>query len=342
MAAFSLWQLLNQRQAFDDGDDSDPAEQRQAAGQAIGQSLVDLWNRADADATGRGSDRVDPDAYPYLNHLVYYPPPPGTPPIEPQLLPYRPSDRFGIDFATLGTPLAAENWAPYPGDSRAGGMPGQAGDPNIILAQSQAARRKAVEAAGAAAAAAAEWARQQADRLWKSAPPLPSDQPNTSSTAPDTTFVPEELDDPEIDPRGELDPLSQIDARTQYQKRHDALQRTLADAAKARGCDVITEVPFGIWENPRPPGRPDILFRCPPDDPAVQEVKVAKRWRLSDAQEEIYPAIEEGRSYSPDPRIEQMGLVPNTRLRPLKVLRAYKHPDKPLDVRPMYSYPPFP
>ena len=37
---------------FDGNDDSDPAWQRQAAGQVIGQSLIELWNRADVDRVG--------------------------------------------------------------------------------------------------------------------------------------------------------------------------------------------------------------------------------------------------------------------------------------------------
>jgi hypothetical protein len=48
MAAFSLWQLLNQRQPFDDSDQFDAHRQQQLAGQAIGQALIDMWNRANA------------------------------------------------------------------------------------------------------------------------------------------------------------------------------------------------------------------------------------------------------------------------------------------------------
>jgi hypothetical protein len=51
MAAFSLWQLLNQRQPFAGNDLSDAAQQQQSSGQAIGQSLIDFWNRAQDDAS---------------------------------------------------------------------------------------------------------------------------------------------------------------------------------------------------------------------------------------------------------------------------------------------------
>lgn len=210
MAAFSLWQLLNQRQPFPGDDDSDRAQRQQAAGQAIGQSLNDFWNRAGADAGAMGSD--DADSNPYVDHLVYYPPPPGTPPIEPQLLPYRPNDRLGIHLAPVGTPLAAGNSAPYPGDSRSDGTPGQTGDPNINLAQLYPAIPYGLAAAVAAAAAAAEWSRQQADRVWKrtapppplpqsaSSPPVTSDSLNSSpdQTPPSPTTEPQFTASPDL------------------------------------------------------------------------------------------------------------------------------------------------
>jgi hypothetical protein len=50
MAPFTLWQLLKQRQPFDDSDQLDANQSRQPAGQAIGQALNDRWNRAIASA----------------------------------------------------------------------------------------------------------------------------------------------------------------------------------------------------------------------------------------------------------------------------------------------------
>jgi hypothetical protein len=348
MAPFSLWQLLNQRQSFGN-DDSDPTQQRQAAGQAIGQSLIDMWNRADPNTAGAESDE---NSNPYLSHLIAYQ---DDPPYQLRQLPYYPSDGSGLRLM-LDSSLGAGNSVPDPAGPRAEDKPGQAGDPNIHLAQFQPVLPYYLWTLGAAAAAAAgQWAGQQTDRLWKNAPP-PPDQPyapsfsasEPSATAaspafPDTEDVPDELKGPEIDPRGELDPLAQIYARTIYQQRHDELQRMRVEDAAARGCDVIPEVEFGIWRNSRPPGIPDILSRCPPDDPTVEEDKVRKRWRLTPAQEEIYPAIQEGRSYSPDPRIGQVGLIPNTQLRPMRVIRAYRHPDRSdVDVRPMFPDSPFP
>jgi hypothetical protein len=355
MAGFSLWRLLNQRQPFDGNHDMDPAQQRQAAGQAIGQSLIDMWNRADPNAAGAGTDE---DSDPYLSHLIDYPDAPGRSSIKPELLPYYPSggQSYGL---VLDSALGAGNSLPDPSEPLSEGQTGGPADPNIHLAQAQVvpfAVRAGAAALAAATAAAAEWSRQHpAGGQWKGTPP-PPDQPyapsfagsDPSATAaspafPDAEDVPDELKGPEIDPRGELDPLAQIYARTIYQKRHDALQRMRIEDAAARGCDVIAEVPFGIWNNSRPPGRADILSRCPPDDATAEEVKVAKRWRLSDAQKDMYPAMEEGRSYSPDLRITQLGLVPNTRLGPIKVIRAFKRPDRPdVDVRPMFPDFPLP
>jgi len=65
--------------------DADPTQQRQAAGQAIGQSAHDSWNRADADATGAVLGRPTPN--PYVNHLIDYPDAPGRSSAQLQLLP---------------------------------------------------------------------------------------------------------------------------------------------------------------------------------------------------------------------------------------------------------------
>ena len=46
MTPFSLWRLLNQRPFSDSGDQSDTAQRQQPAGTDIGQSLINLWNRA--------------------------------------------------------------------------------------------------------------------------------------------------------------------------------------------------------------------------------------------------------------------------------------------------------
>jgi hypothetical protein len=51
VAAFSLWQLLNQRQPITDNGSSQAAQQQQLPGQPIGQSLIDFWNRAQQHAS---------------------------------------------------------------------------------------------------------------------------------------------------------------------------------------------------------------------------------------------------------------------------------------------------
>jgi hypothetical protein len=65
VAAFSLWQLLNQRQPITDNGSSQAAQQQQLPGQPIGQSLIDFWNRAQQHASAlpdwnAGSAEVDP------------------------------------------------------------------------------------------------------------------------------------------------------------------------------------------------------------------------------------------------------------------------------------------
>jgi hypothetical protein len=72
---FTLWQLLNQRQPFPGDNSSDPDPQ-QSSGQAIGQSLVDFWNRAQDDG---------------LDHLIDHPGP-SDEAIVPMPLPFYPSD----------------------------------------------------------------------------------------------------------------------------------------------------------------------------------------------------------------------------------------------------------
>jgi hypothetical protein len=55
MAPFTLWQLLNQRQPFPDDESSEAAQQQPSTGQAIGQSLIDFWNHAQADSSPNGN-----------------------------------------------------------------------------------------------------------------------------------------------------------------------------------------------------------------------------------------------------------------------------------------------
>src|SRR6185437_1298617 len=68
VTGFSLWQLLNQPQPFDGGDQSDAVQQHQAASQAIGQSLIDMWDRGQAAAPASpnwSSGLGDAATYPY-------------------------------------------------------------------------------------------------------------------------------------------------------------------------------------------------------------------------------------------------------------------------------------
>jgi hypothetical protein len=185
MAAFSLWQLLNQRRAFDNSDDSDSGQQ-QAAGQAIGQSLVDLWNRANADAIGLGSD--DADAGPHVNYLVDYPPPPGTPPIQPQLLPYYPSDQPAhllnlLDVPTVDGRPPTDPERPQPSGQR---WASYAQDPNVhLVGWPDAAAKGAVEAGKYALPVVGALLNALKDRLWgRPAPTAPTPGSNASPSQP--------------------------------------------------------------------------------------------------------------------------------------------------------------
>jgi hypothetical protein len=350
MAAFSLWQLLNQRQPIGNNDDSDPAQQQQAAGQAIGQSLIDLWNRADADATGTG---MDDDSNPYLDHLIDHPPPPGTPPIRPQLLQYRPSDGFGLRFTPLEIPLAAGNPAPDPSDPRPDGTQGQFGDSNIRLAQYQQALPYVLGGAAAAAAAAAEWSRQQTDRLWKRAPPAPTNidpavapesqppaSPDTgtpSPTSPDTpapatsampglAMAPAQPPDP-IDSilwqrnHPMYDPASLPDyvAGDFSRGLHKAITDYEIDSFRKKGCLVEPNIRFGVapWS---PNAIADYVKRCQSDlGPIVHDVKTGDSGSLTKNQRKVYPAIVAGNAYSPSPGIGTFGFPMYQTLPPMPV-----------------------
>jgi hypothetical protein len=176
MAAFSLWQLLNQHRAIDNNsDDSDP-EQQQAAGQAIGQSLVDLWNRADADAARRGSNGATSN--PYVNYLVDYPPPPGTPPIQPQLLPYYPSDQPAHLLNLLDVPTVDGRPPTDPARPQSSGQQWAASpsDPNVhLVGWPDTAAKGAIEAGKYALPVMGALLNALKDRLWgQPAPTAPT------------------------------------------------------------------------------------------------------------------------------------------------------------------------
>ena len=358
MAAFSLWQLLNQRQPFDSSDDSDPAQQQQAAGQAIGQSLVDLWNRADADAAAPGSDDADPN--PYLNHLVYFPPPPGTPPIQPQLLPFVPRDQFGVGSGPVERLLAAAtDWGDPRSDAGEGGI--GAVDPNIRLAQGKAIS-DVLRYGPAVAAAAAEWLRQQ---LAKRQTPLPSpvpppppidsqtippvppfsvpDESTPSGGTPDGTGNPSAspslprtigdftvgsespFEDSDFLPRFDVaTPEPMMSVRGDYSNgRHDPFVNFQIDSLRKAGCNVEPKMGLGSLDDPRI-AIADWMHQCFDNTvPTVGEGKTGRWGRFTTNQNVVYPAVAAGRGYSTSPRIARFGFEPYSQLPPLPVMRSW-------------------
>jgi hypothetical protein len=356
MAPFSLWQLLNQRQAFNGDDDPNPAQQRQSAGQAIGQSLIDMWNRADPNAADTGSDE---DSNPYLSHLIDYPDAPGRSSFQPQLLPYYPSDQSGYDLV-LDSPLAAGNSVSDPNEPRSEGQGAGVADPNIQSAQWQGPAIRIAEeliikygpVIGGALAKA--WQDAQKNRT-EPASPLPFNPPDQTPTSPAPVDPGQDVNPtvPGIgrqtasstsldgnaynaaQPSDAIDalirhikhPLADADSLPEYvpgdfsRGLHNQIVNYEMEALRNSGCKVVPNIRFGVV--PRSPEAiPDYVRQCF-NDPTqtASDVKTGfgDNVSLRKNQKVVYPAMVAGKAYSPSPGIKAFNLPMNRQLGPINV-----------------------
>jgi hypothetical protein len=352
MAAFSLWQLLNQRHPFPGDDPSDPAQQRQASGQAIGQSLNDFWDRAQADP---------------LDDLVWRPGSvdDGSSP-RPMPLPNYVGDSSNDGELPLLMPLGGRYPPAASTDPQPDGQPWteQFRDPNI---HSAGLERPAIDifkyglpALGAALEALLKSRQNQPQPT--SPPPARPDSLNTSpdqtapTAEPQSTASPEwpasaspELTDPTRPPIPGLavspsvpsptsqstDFLSWLYRRTPEEEAafpgdysngfHKALQDAYIGSLRQRGCLVEPQVRFNEWGDPRY-AIADWVARCARERlPNVNDAKTGPWARFTPNQNRVYPAIEAGNGYSDDPKMATFGLAPG-RIPALVVNRIWSNP----------------
>jgi hypothetical protein len=327
MAAFSLWKLLNQRRAFDNSDDSDPGQQ-QAAGQDIGQSLVDLWNRADAATSRFGAEAasllggtasaVSGDQL--SNGQV------GAP-TDPNI--------HLAQWQGLAARAAADAAVKY-------GFPFFG---SLMYALQNVGKKQSVSGSSDAAASSPNPAATSVDN----SPPQPTTQPSAQARSiPDLTalgFLGNTENSEQTPILGDqlLDFLRRDEVLSDL---HDAVVRQQAEALTKMGCRVEANMRFNGLDRPEIEALPDLTFRCPPPRVPLQsmEVKTHLKPQYTDNQRWVYPQMMAGNAESGDPRIEtSFGLPMNTRLGPIPILqvwaRRWGRPMSFVDLKPEYLEP---
>jgi hypothetical protein len=349
MAAFSLWQLLNQRHLFPGDDPSDPAQQQQASGQAIGQSLSDFWDRAQA---GPLDDRVwRPGSLDGASFL------------QPMPLPNYVGDSANDGDLPLLMPLGGGYPPAASNDPQPDGQPwtAQSRDPNI---HSAGLERPAIDffkyglpALGAALEALLKGRKSRPQT--SSPPPATPDPANRSPNQPPTinddnaaadttTTVPapsvssaspsagRTIGDFTVgseSPFEDSDFFDHFEPTTSDEERefrgdfsrgrHAPFVQFLIDSLRKAGCTVESHVPLGVMNDPRT-AIADWMHQCYyKDPPTVGEGKTGLSRELRRNQPFVYEQAAAGNGTSWSPKVRSFGLIPGTQFPPLPVMRSW-------------------
>jgi hypothetical protein len=291
MAGLPLWQLLNRRQPFADGDPSGAAQLQQSSGQVIGQSLIDFWNRAAATASqGLQDEPYCPPAPAWSlwltgRQLPQYSPssaaagptavPPGESPIPP------------ADAATVApipsTPSASPSAGPAIGDFTVGyESPFEDSD---FLPQFEPRRTIGDFTLGS-------------ESPFEDSEFLPQFEPSTS--------------DKERNVLGDFS-----------KGRHDPFVNFQIDSLRKAGCIVESHVPLGVMNDPRT-AIADWMHKCFYNVlPVVGEGKTGLTPELRRNQPFVYEQVAAGNGTSSSPKVRSFGLIPGTQFPPLQVMRSW-------------------
>jgi hypothetical protein len=352
MAAFSLWQLLNQHQSLPGDDPSDPTQQQQSAGQAIGQSLNDFWDRAQDDDL--------------LDHLVERP---GSPDdaslLQPMPMPFYPGNSSKDDLlpplqllASTSAPLGSNAF--QSGDDGSGESSSAR---NLQTAQAGPLAKAAFDAFvkyGIPSIGAYWWSQNHQNQPQTSSPP-PA-MPGSSNSWPDQP--PSGVDDgPAADataavpapsassaspaagrtigdftvgsesPFEDSDFLPQFEPSTSDEERdfrgdfskgrHDPFVDFQIDSLRKAGCIVEPHVPLGVMHDPRT-AIADWMHKCFYNVlPVVGEGKTGLSPKLRRDQPFVFEQVGAGNGTSWSPKVRSFGLIPGTQFPPLPLMRSW-------------------